>query len=568
MDNAISWYDGNAQTASKRYDSIAVSTVHGWFENLLPTAPATALDVGAGSGRDAAWLAAKGFDVVAVEPSKEMRRIGKANHPDGTFQWIDDRLPSLSVITRLGIAFDVILVSAVWMHLAQDNRSRAFRKLINLLKPGGMMMISLRIGLSDDERRFHTVSMRELQMLARDHGAYVERNVESVDHCGRTGVGWMSAAVRLPDDGGGALPLLRHIILNDNKSATYKLALLRALCRIADGCPGLAAAQDDAYVDVPLGLVALTWLRLYKPLLAAKLPQNPRNVGLDNLGFAKKGFIASQSVSHNDLRIGVEFSGETAQALHAAIQEAANTIHKMPATNTKYPSGDVVFPVKSGFAGRTTSNILFDETYLTSFGVLSVPRYLWTTLRRFNAWIEPTIIAEWIKLIERYAENQRRRIDPVAIGKAMEWAEPEREVNLARNRALAIIDQGKLFCTWSGKRLTRQTLDIDHCFPWTVWPCGDLWNLMPSHRVVNQCEKKANLPGDQLLWRAQERVFDWWDEAYTKCSDGISDRFWLEARSSLPKMPQQERQFLDIFEAIRVQRIMLKHDQSAPEWQG
>jgi hypothetical protein len=31
--------------------------------------------------------------------------------------------------------------------------------------------------------------------------------------------------VRLPDDGSGALPLLRHIILNDDKSSTYKLAL-------------------------------------------------------------------------------------------------------------------------------------------------------------------------------------------------------------------------------------------------------------------------------------------------------------------------------------------------------
>jgi DNA invertase Pin-like site-specific DNA recombinase len=28
-----------------------------------------------------------------------------------------------------------------------------------------------------------------------------------------------------------ALPLLRHVILNDQKSATYKLGLLRALCR-------------------------------------------------------------------------------------------------------------------------------------------------------------------------------------------------------------------------------------------------------------------------------------------------------------------------------------------------
>jgi hypothetical protein len=54
---------------------------------------------------------------------------------------------------------------------------------------------------------------------------------------------------QLPDDGTGALPLLRGIILNDDKSSTYKLALLRAILRVADGTPSLAAecADTDAY---------------------------------------------------------------------------------------------------------------------------------------------------------------------------------------------------------------------------------------------------------------------------------------------------------------------------------
>ena len=42
----------------------------------------------------------------------------------------------------------------------------------------------------------------------------------------------------------GALPLLRHVILNDAKSSTYKLALLRSLCRIADGSAGLASTPQ------------------------------------------------------------------------------------------------------------------------------------------------------------------------------------------------------------------------------------------------------------------------------------------------------------------------------------
>jgi hypothetical protein len=57
---------------------------------------------------------------------------------------------------------------------------------------------------------------------------------------GRPEVTWTGVALRLPDDGAGALPLLRHVILNDQKSATHRLGLVRALCRAADGQAGLA----------------------------------------------------------------------------------------------------------------------------------------------------------------------------------------------------------------------------------------------------------------------------------------------------------------------------------------
>jgi hypothetical protein len=82
--------------------------------------------------------------------------------------------------------------------------------------------------------------------------------------------------VRLPHDGTGALPLLRHVGLNDAKSSTYKLTLLRVVTRIADGVAGMARDAGEEHVAVPLGLAGLYWLRLYKPLLEAGLPQRTR----------------------------------------------------------------------------------------------------------------------------------------------------------------------------------------------------------------------------------------------------------------------------------------------------
>ncbi len=209
MKDPVAWYDANANIVAPRYEGVAATSVHGWIEDLLPEAPATAMDVGAGSGRDAAWLASMGLDVIAAEPSRSMREAGADLHPDATFRWVEDRLPSLAVVTRSGLTFDLIILNAVWMHLPENERPRAFRKVINLLKPSGLLIISLRMGQEDRERGFHPVSAEEIESLARDHGAFVARQAESGDLYGRDDVRWIRMAVRLPDDGSGALPHLR-----------------------------------------------------------------------------------------------------------------------------------------------------------------------------------------------------------------------------------------------------------------------------------------------------------------------------------------------------------------------
>ncbi|MBM4073916.1 MAG: class I SAM-dependent methyltransferase [Planctomycetes bacterium] len=127
MSDAIRWYDANAEDVSRRYESVAAEIVHGWLVDLLPSAPALVLDVGAGTGRDAAWLASRGLEVVAVEPSRPMLAEGQRLHPSPSIRWISDSLPDLDKLFRLGLSFDLILLSAVWMHVPPADRARAFR---------------------------------------------------------------------------------------------------------------------------------------------------------------------------------------------------------------------------------------------------------------------------------------------------------------------------------------------------------------------------------------------------------------------------------------------------------
>ncbi|WP_439101096.1 class I SAM-dependent methyltransferase [Congregibacter sp.] len=119
-----------------------------------------ACDVGAGSGRDALWLAELGWTVTAVEPSAAMREIA-LEKPHSRVHWIDDCLPELATVSAGSQRFDLILLSAVWQHLDPLQRTRAVQALCALLVPGGKLAISLRHGSDEEEnkrRGFHPVS--------------------------------------------------------------------------------------------------------------------------------------------------------------------------------------------------------------------------------------------------------------------------------------------------------------------------------------------------------------------------------------------------------------------------
>ena len=316
-----------------------------------------------------------------------------------------------------------------------------------------------------------------------------------------------------------------------------------------------------------MGQVALTWIRLYKPLLEADLPQSPSNCGYDRLGFAKDAFRGLKAVSAQDLRVGMQFSGDTAVVLHQAIKDTAAIIARMPATHITYPNGGPVLPVHRIGRVARPSVIHLDEAYLAAFGEMLVPTHLWRALQRFDMWIEPALISEWIRLIRFYAFRQGRTLEDAHIAEAMTWADLSRDVRAAREQAQRLLTADELYCVWSGKHLSADSFDVDHCFPWVAWPCGDLWNLLPAHRAVNQREKRDRLPSDQILRVAQDRIMTWWHSAYHQDTDKVlAERFTLEAAASLPSVSLSARNLEDVFAGVSLQRMRLKHDQQVPEW--
>jgi hypothetical protein len=226
-----------------------------------------------------------------------------------------------------------------------------------------------------------------------------------------------------------------------------------------------------------------------------------------------------------------------------------------------YPNGGTILPVRRISRVSGPSRILLDQTYLLGFGDMLIPRHLWIAMQRFDAWIEPALVAEWTRLIKFYASRRGERVDDGKIAVAMTWEVPTRDVRLARKQAIKLSKNGQLFCVWSGKRLSGELI-------WSAWPCGDLWNLMPTHRSVNQREKRSRLPADRLLRASEDRIINWWHAAYIQDQPSLREQFWLAASSSLPCIRAENDSLHDVFDAVSLQRVKLKHDQQVPEWMG
>jgi len=209
----------------------------------------------------------------------------------------------------------------------------------------------------------------------------------------------------------GPVPFRYFVIsCSGTPNRRHTSSLLRIVARIADGVAGMTREADDDHVSVPMGLVALYWIRMFKPLVQADLPQSRTNRGMEGLGFVRDGFRALSSVSHLDLRIGGRCQGGNASALHQALRDACDTVTKMPAHYITYPNGGQILKAHRRSRILKPAELLLDQTYLASFGELRIPINIWRSLQRFDAWIEPALISEWVRLMKSYAESQSRHL--------------------------------------------------------------------------------------------------------------------------------------------------------------
>ncbi len=137
-------FETQADELIPRYDALDPKTVYGPVRDLLPPAPAWVADIGAGTGRDAAWFAGKGARVLAAEPVAAFRAYAQSAHASQRISWLDDRLPKLRVMRRQGRAVDLVVMIAVWHHLHADERPAAMAALRDLMAPRARLILSVK----------------------------------------------------------------------------------------------------------------------------------------------------------------------------------------------------------------------------------------------------------------------------------------------------------------------------------------------------------------------------------------------------------------------------------------
>ncbi|MBU2878124.1 methyltransferase domain-containing protein [Aliiglaciecola lipolytica] len=582
------YYNNKIEEIAPQYLSLSFLDVHNnWahhLTSLFEQSNVSILDVGAGVGRDVSYIADlaeqklksdQSYQIYAVEPALEMLKVGKVTTGNKKVHWIQDALPALDKTTKLEVNFDLILLSAVWMHVPPSQRARAIRKLANLLKPGGKIVISLKLGMTKEEqqsRQMFDVSVEEVEHLAHNYGLFSKFEAQNeTDKLGREGVYWQTLILQLPDDGTGAFPFIRHVAINDGKSATHKLALLRVLLRIADGHPGAVIRRESLAsgdrVILPLGLVALYWIHQYKDLIDHhQLFQVPN--AKPNMGFMKPdGWHKLRHRTASDYRIGNMFTGEDAIALHKTLSASASNIKEMPCQYITLPNQKTQVFEATTKSVRAKDSIFLDLPTLQKWGEFSLPETTWLALSRYACWIEPVLVNEWVKTMAAYKGNSdyAKPEKQVYLYQALKWLDPQRTTSEVRSRFETLAKSQSIQCVWSSKRL-NQKYDIDHSMPFARWPNNDLWNLVPSDCKVNNI-KRDRLPSEHKLKEAKERMQDWWLSAWLE-DDLINQkqRFFAEANIALPGLTPQNDSIDDLFEALLLQRCRLKDMQQLNEW--
>jgi cyclopropane fatty-acyl-phospholipid synthase-like methyltransferase len=200
MHKTLSYYEENARQLSERYESANVDHIHSL---LLDTFPNTShlLEIGCGSGRDAAFMIKNGYSILATDGSEEMIETAKQYHPE-----LNNVLHVMHIPDDLSFepsSFDGIYSIATLMHLEKNEIEPTIEKISTIMKKGTNFLFSVSIQRDDinsdgkDTMGRHFTTMLETEWIeyCEKYGMHLKYSKVTGDGLDRDGIVWLSCVV-------------------------------------------------------------------------------------------------------------------------------------------------------------------------------------------------------------------------------------------------------------------------------------------------------------------------------------------------------------------------------------
>jgi len=530
------YYQNNAEFLVQRYESSK-----GGISRFFPWAfrkGEKVLEIGSGSGKDLSILLSLGVNAYGIEPAENMLTAASRLHPEvkeRLFQGsIPDSIPDLPIKK-----FDALIISAVLMHIPEEQLFDSAFQIREHIKDRGKLLLSVPLergdlipGTSRDQKGRLMIIRPESQirLLFERLGFRQESRWVSEDSLGRKDVSWLTIIFELQGEKGStSADKIEGIINRDRKTATYKFALLRAICDLAlnefrsiHWLPGNKAG-------VPLSSISRKWIEYYWPLFenSAFIPQirGERPESSKSIAFRKSlaGLIIyySNAGGLNQFVYDRDYLSITSQA-KSHLKKAQKEIEKAIIQGPVYYSGGGNSAFKPFSFDSRSRCIIMDAGLLEE-------------MVQIGHWIRDSIILRWAEITSDFSEKSGNR-EKISSGEVLPllllYPGLKRDVLLVKR----IFSSKKVIkCVWSDMDVASR-FDIDHAIPFSLWHSNALWNLFPVNPQVNS-KKRDRLPSRDLLVKRKDAIITVWNSIYH--DNSAQNRFLLDtSKISGKEIPQ------------------------------
>ena len=196
------YYASTAAVCAARYESASVPSVHDFLRSLATTG-SRALEIGGGSGRDAAFLVQLGCDTTYTDGCKEMVAQALERHPELAERARCAAFPLSDDDDLLCERYDLVLCAAVIMHLDEPSLERLVSQVSRLIVDGGSLVLSHSRGHRCEQgnrdswgRLFVERSPAMVSRIFEMAGFRPVRLIENPDGLGREQITWATHVLR------------------------------------------------------------------------------------------------------------------------------------------------------------------------------------------------------------------------------------------------------------------------------------------------------------------------------------------------------------------------------------